>query len=120
MNEKLVCIPVTLVNPTEGAASPTVYFYTPTALTIVMVTASPSADDTGADVDIADDGTDVIAAVDAADNDVPGTWKAIGYGGTNSPVVIAAGSKVSVNANDNANGTAFLVHIWALTGEGFA
>lgn len=117
MNEKLTCIPVHLVNPTEGAASPTMYFYTPVDLTIVMVTVSPSTDDADADIDIADDGTDVIAAVDASDNDVPGTWKATGYGGTNSPVVISAGSKVSVNANDNANGTAFLVHIWALTGD---
>lgn len=120
MNEKLICKTVVLVDPTEGNAPPTMYFYTPVAMTIVMVCAAPHVDDAGADIDIADDGTDVITAVDAADADVPGTWKATGYGGTNSPVVIAAGSKVSVVPNDAAAATQITVDIWFLTGEIFS
>lgn len=120
MNEKLVCIPVHLVDPTEGNAAPTTYLFTPVDLTVVMVSAAPMVDDADATIDIADDGSDVIAAVSAADADVPGTWKAKGYGGTNTPVVIAAGSKISVNQNSGAAATAFIVHIWALTGDIFS
>jgi hypothetical protein len=54
---------------------------------------------TGFDVDIQDDGSDVIAAVEANTAGTPGTWKSTHMGGTNSPVRVAAGSSVEVDVN---------------------
>ena len=92
------------------------YFYAPCDMTILYVTASPSVDDADLTVDINDDGTGVITAVDASDLDVPGTWKSTAMGGTNAPVVIAAGSKVSLDANDAAANTRIMVQIWFSAG----
>lgn len=120
MNERLICMTFD-----EGEVGVTLstnyrYFYTPVDLTIVYVTASPSVDDGGLTVDINDDGTGVITAVDASDLDVPGTWKSTHMGGTNAPVTIAAGSKVSLDANAAAANTRILVQIWALVGEAWS
>lgn len=122
MNERLVCIPVAPVIPTEGSALDALcaYFYTPCDLTVIYVDAAPHVDDSGLTIDINDDGTGVIEAVDCSDKDVPGTWKSTHMGGEETPVVIAAGSLVSLDANDAANGTAVNVRIWALTGEVFS
>lgn len=96
------------------------YFYAPCDLTIVYVTVSPSVDDSGLTIDINDDGTGVVTAVDCSDLDVPGTWKTKHMGGTETPVTIAAGSKVSLDANSAAANTRVHVEIWALTGEVFS
>ena len=90
------------------------YFYAPCNMTILYVTAAPSVDDADATIDINDDGSGVITAVDASDLDVPGTWKSKPMGGTNDPVVIAAGSKVSLDANSTAANTRIMVQIWFL------
>jgi hypothetical protein len=119
MNERLVKTSYTLVDPTEGNPIEALEFYYDAIFdeTIVAVSVSPQVDDTGATLDIDDDGTNVIAAVDASDQNVPGTWKSTHVGGTNAPVHIAAGSKVSFDINAGANGTAFHVVVWALLGE---
>lgn len=97
------------------------YVYTPCDLTIIYVTASPEADQTDQTIDINDDGSGVITAVACADQDVPGTWKSKHMGGTNAPVVVAAGSKLSLDVNTNTSTDARVhVQIWALTGEKFA
>jgi hypothetical protein len=96
------------------------YFYTPCDLTVIFVCATSNADDAGLTIDINDDGTGVIAGVSAADADVPGTWKAKHMGGTNDAVTIAAGSKVSLDANNAAADSVVSVQIWALTGEVFS
>ena len=94
------------------------YWYAPFDMTIVYVTASPSVDDADLTVDINDDGTGVITAVDASDLDVPGTWKSTHIsGGTEDPVHVAAGSKMSFDANDAAANTRIMISIWALLGE---
>jgi len=116
MTVQSMCI--TLVDPTEGSAvgAAEMYFTTPLEMTIVGVSACPQADDADATVDINDDGTGVITAVDASDADAPGTWEATGYGGTEDPVVIAAGSDVNIDVNSAANGNAFYVVIYYLAG----
>lgn len=126
MAENLICLSKTLVDPTEGQALAALqhYFYAPCDLTIVMVSGAPEVDDPGLTVDINDDGvaTD-IAALACNDASVPGTWKAVGYGGDadgDSPVKIAAGSLVTIDVNAAANGTAFVLDIWALTGTYFS
>jgi len=119
MNNRLVCIPVPIVFPGASAAlgDNYAYFYAPCDLTIVYVTAAPSADDADLTLDINDDGSGAITAISCADADTPGTWKSIHMGGSNSPVTIAAGSKVSFDANDAANATQIIAYIFALTGE---
>ena len=94
------------------------YFYLPYEFTVIYVTASPSVDDTGLTIDLNAAGTDsVIAAVDASDKDVPGTWKSTHVGGTNAPVTIPADSLCSFDANAAAANTAVLVHLWGLVGS---
>jgi len=119
MKERLVVIPFNLVDPDETAAvgAAFLYFTTPINLTIVALSIAPAEDDAAATLDINDDGTGVITAVSCADADVPGTWGTPGYGGTNTPVKIAAGSKVSLDINNGAAGNNFYGQIWALTGE---
>lgn len=117
MNERLVCMTFD-----EGEVGVTLganyrYFTLPFDFTIVYVTASPSVDDADTTIDINDDGTGVITAVSAADLDVPGTWKSTHVGGSETPVTIAAGSKVSLDANSAAANTRILVQIWGLVGE---
>lgn len=92
------------------------YFTLDFPFTIVGVTVSPSADDADATIDINDDGTGVITAVDASDADVPGTWKSTHLGGAQTPVAVAAGSKVSFDANSAASGTRFGIVMTCLLG----
>lgn len=54
---------------------------------------------TGFDVDVQDDGGDVITGVDASTAGTPGTWKSVHMGGSESAVHIAAGSSVEVDVN---------------------
>ena len=122
MNSRLVCIPLPTLYPGAAAAlgANYAYFYAPCDLTVIFVTAAPNTDDAGLTLDINDDGSAAIAAISCADADVPGTWKAKHMGGTNDAVTIAAGSKVSLDANNAANATSIIGSIWALTGEVFS
>lgn len=109
------------VSFTDGEVGVTLgdnYRYTTTMfdMTIVAVVASPNVDDPGLTVDINDDGTGVITGVDGSDKDVPGTWKSTHIGGTNTPVFVAAGSKLSLDANSAAANTVVRVDIYYLLG----
>jgi hypothetical protein len=119
MNERLVVLSKTLVDPTEGNAigANASYFVIPNDMTIVYISVAPSVDDAGATLDINDDGTGVITGVDASDKDAPGTWSSTHFGGTNAPVTVDGGSKISLDINNGAAATAFYVDIYALTGE---
>lgn len=88
----------------------------PEGLTIVYVTCSPNVDDADLTIDINDDGTGVITAIACATKATPGTWKSTHVGGTNAPVVVAANSVISLDANSAASGTTVLVQIHALLG----
>ena len=122
MNERLMKTSYTLVDPTEGNAVGALEFYHDCIVgeTIVAVSVAPQVDDAGATLDIDDDGTNVITAIDASDKNVPGTWKSTHVGGTNAPVRVAAGSKLSFDVNAGAVATAFHVVIWSLVNEEFA
>lgn len=120
MNERLV-----VLDFVEGEVGVTLgnnfrYITIPVNLTIISVSCSPSANDTGLTIDINDDGSTAIAAVTCDTAATPGTWKSTHMGGTNTPVAIAAGSVVSFDANAAASGTRAMISIWALTGEVFA
>lgn len=119
MNERMVIISKTLTDPDEstGMSTNEAYFYAMCDLTIIAVCVAPEEDDDGATLDINDDTTSVIAAISCADADVPGTWKSTHMGGAETPVRIAAGSKVDFDLNSAANANVFNVDIWALTGE---
>ncbi len=54
---------------------------------------------TGFDVEIQDDGSDVVGPVAANTAGTPGTWKAVHMGGTETAVHIAAGHEVEVDVN---------------------
>jgi hypothetical protein len=120
MHERLNVTSFTLVDPTEGNTISTLeyYFDCMVDMTIVGVSVAPENDAASATLDIDDDGTNVITAVDASDQNVPGTWKSTGLGGgTNTPVHIAAGSKVSFDINSGGAGDAFHVVLYWLVGE---
>ncbi len=120
MNERVVIISISdgQVGVTLGDGFNS--FYAPCDLTVVYVTAAPSADDAGLTLDINDDGTGVIEAIACADQNVPGTWKSTAMGGANAPVTIAAGSLVTLDANGAAVNTRIVGQIWALSGEVWA
>lgn len=116
----VIPISFTLVDPTEGNAISTLQYYFDAifGFTIVGVSVAPEVDDADATLDIDDDGTNVITAVDASDANVPGTWKSTHVtGGTNEPVHVAAGSKVSFDINSGAVATAFHVVLFVLMDE---
>jgi hypothetical protein len=72
------------------------------AMTIVGVSLCAEAftgTPTGFNVDVQDDGSDVITAVAANTAGTPGTWKTAHMGGTETPVHVAAGSSVEVDVN---------------------
>ena len=119
MNERLVCIPLPGVYPGSGAAlgDNYAYFYSRYDMTIVYVSAAPGADDPGLTLDINDDASGVITAISCADADVPGEWESTHVGGAQTPVTIAAGSKISFDANNAANGSQIFGYMLALTGE---
>jgi hypothetical protein len=117
MNSRLVCISIDRGETGVTLGDAFHYFTTLIAMTIVGVVATPSADDAGLTLDINDDASAAIAAISCADADVPGTWKSTHFGGSETPVEVAAGSVISLDANNAAANTVLSVQIWALVGE---
>jgi hypothetical protein len=120
MHERLNVTSFTLVDPTEGSALGALHYYFDCIvdMTIIGVSVAPEKDQASATLDIDDDGSNVITAISCADADVPGTWKSTGLGGgTNTPVHIDAGSKVSFDVNTAGNGVAYHVVLFWLVGE---
>ena len=119
MNERLVAYTLNITDPDESAAvsqSATMVMI-PFAATLVYASVSPFEDDTGAVMDIQDDGTDIITGVDASDHDVPGEWISTHCGGTNAPIQIAAGSELELDFDAGAAANRFDVVLLFLTGE---
>lgn len=88
------------------------YWYSPPYdITIIYVTVSPSVNDASMTIDIDDDGSNVITAIDCSDQNVPGTWKSVDVGGTNAPVIVAANSLMALDANGAAANTRAMVQI---------
>lgn len=119
MNERLIAYTLNIADPTEGTAvsqSATMVMI-PFDATLIYASVSPFADDTGAVMDIQDDGTDIVTSIDASDHDVPGEWISTHCGGTNAPVHIAAGSELELDFDLGAAGNRFDVVLLFLTGE---
>lgn len=119
MNERLVVYTFNLGDPNEASAGSVneSYFMMPVQATLVYACVSPMTDDGGATLDILDDGTDIVTAIDASDHDVPGEWASVHAGGSNDPVAIAAGSELSLDINAAAVGNRFDIVLWFLTGS---
>lgn len=119
MRERLCHYSITVADPDETGAVSTLEAYVqfPFNFTIVGVSVAPRDDDAGATMDIDDDGTNVISAIGCADADAPGTWISTEFGGTETPVHVAADSKVALDFNNAAAANAFFVNIWYLAGS---
>ncbi len=117
MNERLVIL--SFNDGEVGATLTTNYRYITVLVagTIVGVVASPHTNDSDATIDINDDGAEIIGEVDCAVKATPGSWISTHLGGEETPVAVAAGSVLSLDANDLDSDTRVLVQIWMLTGE---
>jgi hypothetical protein len=119
MNERLIAYTLNITDPDESAAvsqSATMVMI-PFDATLVYASVSPFEDDTGAVMDIQDDGTDIVTGIDASDHDVPGVWKSTHCGGTNAPIQIAAGSELELDFDAGAAANRFDVVLLFLTGS---
>lgn len=121
MNENLVTYNWQVWDPTDTNAVSTsgIVFMVPFTATLVYASVSPFADDAGATVDIQDDGSDIVTAIDASDHDVPGEWISTHCGGSNTPVEIVAGSEMELDFNSAAAGNRFDVTLVFLQGAGW-
>ena len=119
MNEMLLSIPFKLVNPAEGGAVGALDYYINviTDCVLVYVSAGSDTDDGGLTLDINDDGTVIAEAIDCATKADPGEWISTHFGGTETPVRIAAGSELSFDANAAANATTIGGYMLVLVGE---
>ncbi len=120
MNEKLIAYNLSLLDPDNNAGGLGVsasLFMVPFGATLVYASVSPQTDDGGATIDIQDDGTDIVTALDASDYDVPGEWISTHCGGTETPVAIAAGSELEIDANSVAATTRLDITLLFLHGE---
>jgi len=119
MNERLIAYNLNIGDPDESAGVTTSasMVMVPFGCTLIYASVSPYADDPGASIDIQDDGSDIVTAVDATDHDVPGEWISTHAGGTETPVAIAAGSEIEVDVNAGAVANRFDVTMLFLTSE---
>ena len=118
MREMLV--PFTFTLEAQAAANGAVEFETLCGFTLVGVSLCAAAlggSPTAFDIDIQDDGSDIVTAVAANSAGTSGTWKTPTFGGTETPVYVAAGSAVEIDVNfaGGSSPTAdFCVILWAL------
>lgn len=120
MNENILVYNLSIFDPDNNTGSVGTSAYLgmlPVGATLIYASVSPHEDDSGATIDIQDDGTDIVTAIDASDHDVPGEWASTAVGGSNTPVAIAAGSEIEIDANSTAATTRLDVMLWFLTGE---
>ena len=119
MNENLVSYTFSVGNPTEITAlgDNALYFMVPFGATLVYVSVAPHDDDALASLDINDDGVAIVSAVDATDKDVPGEWISTHFGGSETPVEIAAGSVCDFDFNDAAAANRFDIVMLMLQGS---
>jgi hypothetical protein len=120
MNERLIAYTFSVADPDSSAAvgsSGALFTVVPFGATLVYACVSPMEDDSGATMDVQDDGVDIVTAIDASDHDVPGEWLSTHVGGTNAPIAIAAGSEISLDFNAVAVANRFDVVLLFLTGE---
>ena len=72
---------------------------------------------TAFDIDVQDDGTDVITALTASTALTPGTWLSTAVGGAETPVKVAAASEVEIDVNLTGGSTPtadYHLQLWVL------
>lgn len=121
MNERVVNYSFSIFDPTDLSAVGDLacYFMVPFTATLIYASVAPWDDDASATMDLNDDGTTIISALDASDKDVPGEWASVHAGGTNAAIAITAGSEMTLDFNDAAAANRFDVQFLFLTGEGW-
>jgi hypothetical protein len=95
-------VPMVFTVEGQDAANGVHEFDVPVGITILGVSLCAEAftgTPTGFNIDIQDDGSDVITAVAANTAGTPGTWCTPALGGSQTPVHIAAGSDVEIDVN---------------------
>ena len=106
MNENLVSYTFSATDATEGNAlgAAQFHFIVPFGATLVYASAAPQDDDALQTVDINNltASSVLVAAIDATDKDVPGEWISTHFGGTETPVQIAAGAVLNLDFNNSA------------------
>jgi len=117
MNERLITYNLSLFDPNGTLSTSAWLGMVPFGATLVYACVSPHEDDSGATIDIQDDGVDIVTAISAADHDVPGEWISTHCGGAETPVQIAAGSELEIDINSAAATTRFDVSLVFLQGE---
>ena len=119
MNENLITYTFSVTDATEASTlgANAVYFMVPFGATLVYASAAPQDDDALCTVDINDDGSEIVAAIDATDKDVPGEWISTHFGGTETPVEIAAGSVLDLDFNNAAAANRIDVQLLFLQGS---
>lgn len=120
MNERLTPWEFTAGETGETLGANFLYKYVPVDVEVVGMDCAPSVDDTDLTIDLNDDGSAAVSAVDCSDQDVPGTWRSTHMGGSETPVHIDADSKLSFDANDAAADTRVHITLWVLIGEAMA
>jgi hypothetical protein len=119
MNERLLVYSLNIGDPDEAQAVGASGWLgmMPIGATLIYASVSPMEDDTGATMDIQDDGTDIVTAIACATQATPGEWATTHVGGAETPVAIAAGSELELDFNNAAAANRFDVTLWFLTGE---
>lgn len=119
MNERMIAYNLNIADPVEGSAAgdSAAMVMVPFGATLIYVSVSAHDDDPGASIDVQDDGVDIVTAVDATDQDVPGEWASVHAGGSNAAIAIAAGSEIEIDVNAGAAANRFDVLLLLLTGE---
>lgn len=119
MNERLIAYTLNVADPDESAAvsQSAAMVMIPFGATLVYASVSPFEDDSGAVMDIQDDGADIVTGISAADHDVPGEWISTHCGGTQTPIAIAAGSELELDFDAGAAANRFDVVLLFLVGE---
>ncbi len=117
MNERLVAYNLSIFDPNGSPGDSAWLGMVPFGATLVYASVSPMEDDGSATIDIQDDGSDIVTAIDASDYDVPGEWISTHCGGTETPVAIAAGSELEIDVNSGEATTRWEVTMLFLTGE---
>ena len=121
MNENLLSYHLSIFDPDDAAGMSASAWLgmMPVNATLVYASVSPHEDDASATIDMQDDGTDIVTALDASDYDVPGEWISTHCGGSETPVRIVAGSELEVDANSVAATTRLEITMLFLTGAGW-
>ena len=119
MNERLVAYNLSILDPNDagGMGASAWLGMLPFGGTLVYASARPHENDADATIDIQDDTADIVTAISCAVAATPGEWISTHCGGSETPVTIAAGSELEIDANNVAATTRLDITMLFLTGE---